>query len=120
MNPGVSKFINEILTYNDYNDIYSIRINEKNKLIGYTYDELLVKLRNHKILLLSISIENHREKSEVELIKQKFNLTRTVITNPITEEELNYKTELGDILIVLSQYESTIDKAIKSMLKDEI
>jgi hypothetical protein len=59
------------------------------------------------------------EKTDVELIKKKFNLERTVITNPISEEELNYHTQTGDILIVLSQYERTINKALNVIRKDK-
>lgn len=115
LNPGVSKFLNEILTYNDFNDIYSIRIKQKSNLIGQTFDDLLEKLRRHKILLLSISLENHRSKEEVRNIMAEYNLKRGVITNPISEEEINYKTQPGDILIVLAQYEKDVTRALKKI-----
>jgi len=119
-NPGTSKFINEILTYNDYNDIYTIFIDRKSKLIGYTFDELLILLRKHKILLLSINIQNHRNIEQIEDKKKKYNLNRTVITNPLSKEENNYCVQEGDLLIVLSQYERTIQDALKSINSNKI
>lgn len=118
LNPGVSKFINEILTYNDFNDIYTIKVTNGSKLDKKNFDELLRILREHRILLLSISVENHRAKREVKEICKKYGLKRTVITNPISKEEIEYKTQAGDILIVLAQYEKSIDQAIKLVKKD--
>jgi len=115
LNPGVSKFINEILTYNEFNDIYSINLDSNSSLVGCTYDEMLVKLRQKQILLLSISIGNHKSRKELIVIQEKYGLKRTVITNPISENELNYKTKTGDVLIVLAQYEKTVQNALKTM-----
>lgn len=117
LNPGASKFINEILTYNEFNDIYSIKLDKYHCLIGYTFDEILVKLRQKQILLLSISIGNHRSRKAIKVIKEINKLNRTVLTNPISENEMNYKTQKDDILIVLAQYDKTIQKAIKSFKK---
>lgn len=119
LNPGVSRFINEILTYNDFNDIYSCKIAEDSNLVNFTFDELLVKLRAYKILLMSINIENHREKEEFEQIMKKNNLTRSIITNPIHEAELKYRTNPGDLLIVLAQYEKTVLNALKKIKKEK-
>ncbi len=115
LNPGVSKVINEILTYNEFNDIYSINLDRKSSLIEYTFDEILVKLRENNILLLSISIGNHKSRKEQLVIQKKYGLNRTVLTNPITQNELSYKTKEGDILIVLAQYEKTIKNALKAI-----
>lgn len=115
LNPGVSNFINEILTYNDYNDIYSINLDKNSTFIGQTFDELLVKLRRKQILLLGISIGNHKSRKEVRAIQEKLKLERTVLTNPITEREINYKTQADDLLIVLAQYESKIQEALNEL-----
>jgi len=112
-NPGVSKFIDEILTYNEFNDLYSITIKAGSKLYNKTYSELLTILRKHNILILSINIENHREKSQVKKIMERYNLKRSVLTNPIHKEENEYKTNVDDNLIVLAQYEETITNALK-------
>jgi len=117
LNPGVSKFINEILTYNDFNDIYSLPLEKNSKLVNHTFDELLTLLRKDRILLLSINIENHRAEEEIEKLKEKYNLKRTVITNPIHEEELNYHTHPGDLLIVLAQYEKNVQDVKKKYEK---
>jgi voltage-gated potassium channel len=111
LNPGVSNFINEILTYNEFNDIYSIHIKKDSILTGRTFDELLVKLRKHKILLVSISIGNHSSRKELEALKDQHQLKRTVLTNPIAEEEINYKTRPDDVLIVLTDYEKRVEEA---------
>lgn len=113
LNPGVSKFINEILTYNELNEIYSIELNADNNLLGKSFDGLLSILRKHRILLLSISLGNHKSRDEVNEIIKRYNLTRSVITNPLTEPEINYKTNVDDVLIVLAQNEGVIDEALK-------
>ena len=117
LNPGVSKFITEILTFNEFNDIYSIPIDHNSPLYNRTFDELLVKLRQYNILLLSISLENHRDKSVILSLLDKHHLKRAVITNPILHDEINYRTNPGDILIVLAQYEKVIDKALGDFKK---
>ncbi len=66
-------------------------------------------------MLLSICIENHRDRENVEQIKARCNLKRGVITNPLDDAECNYQTQIGDTLILLAQYEKTVDQAIKSL-----
>ncbi|KAA3609656.1 MAG: hypothetical protein DWQ05_22245 [Calditrichaeota bacterium] len=117
LNPGVSKFVTEILTFNEFNDIYSIPIDQNSSLNNHTFDELLLKLRKYKILLLSISLENRRDKNAIAALQEKYHLTRAVITNPILEVEMNYRTHPGDILIVLAQYEKVIDNALEKIKK---
>ena len=119
LNPGVSKFINEILTHNEFNDIYSIPIKADSKLVNHAFDELLIKLRKYKILLLSINLENHRSKDAVAKIQAQHNLKRGVITNPLLREETDYRTQAGDLLIVLAQYERTVDDAVKRIERSE-
>ena len=113
LNPGVSKFINEILTYNDFNDIYSLRIEKNSGLSDLTFDQLLAELRDHNILLLSINVENHRSEQDIEKIKKEFNLERGIITNPFNDAEKAYRTRPGDLLIVLAQYEKTVQRVKK-------
>lgn len=112
LNPGVSKFINEILTYNEFNDIYSILVEKESNLLGLTFDDLLINFRKYNILLLSIYI-NSQDKDVVK----KYNIKRHVITNPIEEAEINYHTRIGDRLIVLAQYEKVVDDAVKEIEK---
>lgn len=102
-NPGASKFIKEILNYDEYNEIYNIYINANSGLIGLTYDKALNILRDDKVLLLSINVENHRKQQDAEDHKKRHNLERGVITNPFLKEELAYKVSKGDVLIVLAE-----------------
>jgi len=114
-NPGVSKFLNEILTYNDQNDIYSLTISKNSTLLGKTYDEILHNLREYNILLLSINIENRKRKKDVANIVKQYGLLNPVITNPFREEEKMYTTHEGDLIIVLAQYEENVIKAMESL-----
>jgi len=114
-NPGVVKFINEIFTYNDFNDIYSLFIDSECNLLGKTYDEILSILRKQNILLLSISVESKRSEKEINIILEKFNLSRSVITNPIKIEEQEYQIQEEDTLIVLARYEEDLVSAKKSI-----
>lgn len=116
--PGINKFIDEIFTYNDFNDIYTIDIQKGCMLVGKTYDEILILLRKHQILLLSINLEYRVNKLYQNDFFKKYHLTRKVITNPINIYEQNYKTEVGDILIVLAKYEKDV-YAARKLLKRE-
>ena len=115
--PGILKFINEVFNYNDFNDIYTIVVDNSCTLLDKKYDEALIALRKYNILLLTINVEARRDESEIELIKSKYDLTRTIITNPIHQAEQNYKINIGDILIVLSRYEKELVAAQKDMKK---
>ncbi len=115
-NLGVAKFAEEIFTYNDLNDIYSIVIDENCKLLDKTYDEILLILRKHNILLLSINIESRRTKQEVNDIVAKFSLLGSLITNPTRKNEQEYKVQNNDILIVLAHYEKDILEAQKNLV----
>jgi voltage-gated potassium channel len=117
-NPGIIKFINEIFTYDDYNDIYSFSITKDCKLMGKNYDDVLIILRNYEILLLSINIEANRIPFEVTNHLEKYHLSRTVITNPINMNEKNYKLMEDDLLIVLAKYEDRVTKALTKIKKD--
>lgn len=113
-NPGVTKFINEIVTYNDDNDIYSFVIDKNSTLNNKTYDEILIALREHNILLLSINFEYKRSNEEIEKIKKEFGLTKSIITNPINQSEQEYRAQDGDLVIVLCQFENVLTEALKS------
>ena len=115
VNPGVAVFINEILTYNDQNDIYSFEVEKNSKLINKNYDEILLDLREFNILLLSINVGNRRRKKETEEIVLKNNLSTQVITNPLKKSDKEYRVQEGDLIIVLAQYESTLLDALEKL-----
>ena len=114
-NPGVAKFINEIVTYNDQNDIYSFALSKKSQLYNKTYDEILVILRKYKILLLSINVEYKKSKTQVEKIMREYSLKGPVITNPFYEGAAKYRAQENDLIIVLAQYEKDVEDAIKKL-----
>jgi len=114
-NPGVAKFVNEVFTYNDSNDIYSLPINENSTLLDKTYDEILLVLREHKILLLSINIGFRKNINDIKDTLEELKLSKSIITNPFDEHELAYRTKKDDLLIVLAQYEENIIKAVEEL-----
>jgi len=114
-NPGVARFLNEIMTYNDENDIYSFPIREDHKLFNKTYDEILTMLRKYNILLLSINIENKKNKKQIAQILKQNGLNKTIITNPFSDNEKNYRVQKDDLIIVLAQYEKNIIKMLKEI-----
>lgn len=113
--PGVNKFVEEVFDFNDTNDIYSIDVTTHSKLIGKTYNEALVMLREYNILLLSINIGYHRSQEETDVLKKEYTLSRDVITNPINPKENAYLLHEGDMLIVLAQYEQTVLDAVEKL-----
>ena len=113
MNPGIAKFMHEIMTYNDQNDVYSFIAEENNPLRGKTFDEILTLFRKHKVLLLSINVGYKKSKDEVQRIVKEHDLDDAIITNPFEESECAYKVSKGDLLIVLAQYQNVVDDALK-------
>jgi|GEM_PF-3502017 len=116
-NPGVSQFLNEILDFNEFNEIYSLKINKNSKLVGKTFDELLVLLRKFNILLVAINLKSYRDKKEIKVILEQNNLNREVITNPINEAENSYKMHQNDMLIMFAENEKIIDSFVNEIEK---
>ena len=108
---NVFEFIDEILTFNDYNDIYSVVVPEKSKLLGRKFDLLLRILRKQGILLLAIKKNSAQGK---EAHKAKQNSQRRVISNPVGEEE-DKPVEPGDRLIVLARKQKDVQDALKNI-----
>lgn len=119
LNPGVSCFINEILTFNDFNETYSMVVGEfYGKLKNKTFDELLFELRTHNILLLSINISKKDGGSPCEHVGSEDSASlRKVITNPLDEKEKAYEVKEGDVLIVLAREGRVIEQAKKNLSK---
>lgn len=126
LNPGVSKLINNILSYSsDTNEFYTIDLlkPENAHLRNKTFDELILPLRKQRILLIAIRViyrdEKWNEIVDEEEISQKLkseNLYRQIITNPITEVEINRKTDNDDQLLVLAVSAQELTKGI-NMIK---
>lgn len=108
LNPGISAFFDEVLTYNAGNDIYSYQIESGSRLEKLSFDELLVLLRQHQVLLLSIIIDEKSQDVEASPLATK--PKQRVLTNPKT-----YNVRAGDRLIVLCQDEHSLKTAIKEV-----
>ncbi len=121
LNPGVSCFINEIFTFNDLNETYSINVGELNGiLIGHTYDELLRGLRLHNILLLSINIHTESDGYHCERDKcAPDDMPLKVITNPAFDREKTYRVKEHDVLIVLAYKGNVIEEAKKKVKEED-
>jgi voltage-gated potassium channel len=119
MNPGIAKFMHEIMTYNDQNDVYSFVVESDNPLIGKTFDEILALFRKHKVLLLSINTGFKKSKEEIEETVKKYDLDDPIITNPFKKSECDYKVRERDLLIVLAQYQSIVDEALEKITKGQ-
>ena len=121
LNPGVSCFVNEIFTFNDLNETYSINVGELNGvLIGHTYDELLHGLRKHNILLLSVNIHTERDGYHCERDKcAPDDMPLKVITNPAFDREKTYRVKENDVLIVLAYKGNVIEEAKKKVKEED-
>jgi len=121
LNPGVSCFINEIFTFNELNETYSITVGELNGLLkGHTYDEILHGLRKHNILLLSINSHNDLEGYHCEREKcAPDDMPLKVITNPAFDREKQYTVKENDVLIVLAYNGNVIEEAKKKVKAED-
>jgi len=127
LNHGVSKVLDEILQFNEYNEFYIIDLAEKgNKhLQGKTFDELLLPLRKQKILLIAVKVIYHDDNNQIIIDSEEINkllhsenLKRDVIVNPISEYEINRKTDEDDQLIVFTTNRKDLDNQIKHVVFD--
>ncbi|RMD87178.1 MAG: TAXI family TRAP transporter solute-binding subunit [Calditrichaeota bacterium] len=118
-NHGISEVLEELLSYNEFNEFYQIDVADYPKLINKNFDELLIELRKKGMLLIGIKIsfyENGKELIDVDEIRRYLNqlgLKRHIIVNPLTEEETNYRAKESDKLIVIAMNEKSIRKALK-------
>jgi hypothetical protein len=119
---GLSILLQDLLHYSDdNNEFYTIDLLEHKSLVGYTYDELIPKLRKYNVQLIGIKSvfydKTQTPPAEVidreeitRLLKSEKDLTRQFIVNPHKEnhKEYNYKTDNDDQLIVLCENGKTI------------
>lgn len=128
-NHGISKVLDEIMQYNEYNEFYKIDLSlpENAHLVDKTFDELLILLRQKGILLIGVHIIFHDINDNIiidqniikELLEKEENgITRDVIVNPTDEIERNRKTDADDHLIVLALNVKMLRKGIKELQKE--
>jgi hypothetical protein len=124
-NHGISKVIDEIMQYNEYNEFYKIDLSlpENKHLVGKTFDELLVALRKHGILLIGVHIVFHDENDNIiidrsviqQLLEKEEKVTRDIIVNPVDETERNRPVDGDDHLIVLAINSDMLKKGIQQV-----
>ncbi|MCF6183261.1 MAG: ABC transporter substrate-binding protein [Bacteroidales bacterium] len=128
-NHGVSKVLDEIMQYNEYNEFYKIDLSlpEHHFLQNKTFDELVVILRKAGILLVGIHIVFHDENNNIiidkNIIKQLLEeeedgIIRDVIINPVDEKERYRKVDEDDHLIVLSVSKNEMERGLEKLRKD--
>lgn len=117
LNHGISNMLDELLTFNDHNEFYTIdlKIPKFKTLRGKKFDDLLPLLRVHNILLIGIKTtyldEDGIEIIDGEIIKRKLKkdkLLRQYMLNPYLEEEKKRPVDDDDQLIVLCTSNSVI------------
>lgn len=134
INPGVEDVMENVISFNEQNELYSLDLREYKGLREKTYDELLIQLRKYNILLVGIRVVHYEETTKTEILdkdlKQKLNKkyqktsrsipllsstyeVRSTIINPINLAEKSYKTDDDDILLVLSMDKSNFKKLKK-------
>ncbi|MCK4766223.1 MAG: hypothetical protein KAW12_28770 [Candidatus Aminicenantes bacterium] len=120
-NHGVANVINNLLSYNERNEIYIIDIKECPFLADKHFDGLLVFLRKYGMQLLGIKI-NFFDKQGLQIIDRKeiekrlkaIGLLKEDIINPVCDEENHYKTSIHDHLLVLALDENVIKQFKKN------
>ncbi len=125
INHGISEVLSTILTYNRNNEFYSVDLREHVQFRYKNFNQLLPELRQHNILLIGIKLR-HFDDDGIEIIdrdilKQKnierYGVDRSIIVNPHTKEENEYKTDDDDELIVLAVNEEVITNLLPKKIK---
>ena len=125
-NHGISKVLDEIMQYNDYNEFYKIDLSLKENahLRDKTFDQLLVALRQQGVLLVAIHIIFHDENDRIiidqnvikELLeKEEKGISRDVIVNPYEPAERERLTDSDDHLIVLAINANMLKEAVNKV-----
>lgn len=124
INHGLSRVFDEILTFNNDNEFYTISLEEKqNKIfVGKTFDELLIMLRKVNIQLIGIKVVYHDvygneiiDRNEIRKLISQEALESDIIINPTSENEIKRKVDDDDQLIVFSRSEKDLEKNIQRL-----
>ncbi len=122
LNHGVSKVLDEILEFNEFNEFYQIDLLKKKNhhLRNKTFDELLIAFRKQKILLIAVKVvyrdQNGKEiidYFEIEKLLERDGLRKQVIVNPYTEIATKRKVDADDQLIVFAKNSKVLKDGIK-------
>lgn len=127
INHGVSSVFSELIDHEAGNEFYTIPVKDDRQLLGRTFDELLVWLREREVLLLGIgSAEDstpHVPLKPVHGLRHTLNrfLTRVrpgvqvgrVMINPTNRGTDPYRTQRNDQLFVIAESKGVIDRMLK-------
>ncbi|MFC4633594.1 TAXI family TRAP transporter solute-binding subunit [Dokdonia ponticola] len=120
LNHGVSKVLDEVLNYNEFNEFYTIdlKLHKFKSFVGKTYDQLLPLLRLKGILLIGIRVVYHNTNDQeiiddeaLQLLLKEEGLKRQIIVNPTNQIEKDRPTDDDDQLIVFCTGASVLEKA---------
>lgn len=124
-NHGVSKVLDELLQFNDFNEFYIVDLSDpKHKQMqNKTFDELLLPLRKQKILLVAIKLIFHDTHNKIIIDNNEIRkrladegLERDMIVNPIEENEIARRTSTADQLIVFATSRKNLEKQLQQVV----
>ena len=119
LNPGLTHFMEEILTDDEHNEIYEVPVRDKEsgKWVGLTFDAALEVGRRDGLLLLAINRpkrDGGASPSGEEQVGVRKNGRVGLITNPSKPEDRAYAIETGDSLLFLAPDRSSLESAFGS------
>ncbi|NOQ75170.1 MAG: hypothetical protein GQ574_24365 [Crocinitomix sp.] len=124
LNRGVSKVLDEVLTYDSRNEFYSLSLCDKeNKLlVGKNFDELLILLRKVQIQLIGIRVIYHDtdnreiiDREEIARLLEDDGLESDMIINPVLDIEMERKVDDDDTLIVFCKSGKELSQRMKKL-----
>jgi voltage-gated potassium channel len=118
-NHGVTDVLEEILSYDDYNEFYLLDVDEHDYLIGKTFDKILIPFRKHFLLPIGIKIgfvdgegDELIEIPEIKKRLKEMELNRQILVNPIAKNEVEYEIQLHDQIVLLAADPKSIRKGM--------
>lgn len=111
LNPGLTRFMEEILTVDNRNEIYEVPVREDEKYIGLSFDEALTAGRPDGLLLLAINRKAGRTVETAEDVDAADRGDGGLLTNPSTPRDRSYRIRAGDSLLFLSPDQKTLEDA---------
>ena len=130
INHGISSVITELVDHCSGNEFYTIRVPTHGKLLNKTFDELLVDLRSSGVLLLGVHNRSVVEDANGEKSERRKRRLRTLFgkkgvnerdttplgglwINPTDQNELLYRNQAKDELVVLAESKKVIDQLLQ-------
>ena len=115
LNPALPQFLNDILAVNDSNMIIEVPVrgDEKDKIVGMTFDEALSHFRKIPAVLLAIHAQVLRAtngKDETPpAVTGTHRVGRRILANPKALADREYQIKKGDSLLFLADSEKDLE-----------